>query len=159
MFRRIPISAIVGLFGVALYLFLAIFAPLDRALSGVRGGRRGLAAALLAVPARHRQYRPRHPLAPDLGRADHHPRRRRRDAPRLRHRRRARLLRRHHARLARPAPVALHRSPDGDPDADLRAGRALGPADRPLHSDPRHGGARIRRASFASAAPWRSISR
>ena len=28
MFRRIPISAIVGLFGVGLYLFLAIFAPL-----------------------------------------------------------------------------------------------------------------------------------
>ena len=28
MFRRIPLSAIVGLFGVALYLFLAVFAPL-----------------------------------------------------------------------------------------------------------------------------------
>ena len=40
MFRRIPPSAIIGLVGLALYLFLALFAPLDRALRRLRGGRR-----------------------------------------------------------------------------------------------------------------------
>ena len=46
MFRRIPPSAIVGLCGVALYLFLAIFAPWIAPYPRLRGGRRGLGAAL-----------------------------------------------------------------------------------------------------------------
>ncbi len=56
------------------------------------------------------------------------------------------------------ADVALRRLADGDPDPDLRAGRAVGPADHAGHPDPGHGASWTRPASTACRGRWRSIS-